>query len=237
MTKIAYLFSHVLYCVCVQSSLTVMPWTPQPMEFSRENTGVGCLFLLHGIFVDPGIKPTSLESPELAGGFFTTEQPGDDLWVPPNSSWDTHKSVIIRFSTVRLLKCCCVSLINKWGKQTSIFSASSCIIYTCMHSYSFCMLSIRTYFREFILVVLIIIFHKCLRERKYCLKYQTQRRESWISFLCLLLMLIYMTLDKISLNPPWFALVSLSENTVIPVTWWVIFKRKLFSTCKFLKFF
>ena len=209
-----------MYCiVCVLSRvwLFVAPWTvahqaPQPMEFSREDTGVSCLFLLQGIFVDPGIKPTSLESPELAGGFFTTEPPGDDLWVPPNSSWDTHKSVIIRFSTVSLLKCCCVLLINKWGKQTSIFSASSCIIHTCMYSYSFCMLSIRTYFWEFILVVLIIIFEKCLRERKYCLKYQTQRRESWISFLCLLLMLIYMTWGKISLNPPWFALVSLSEK-------------------------
>ena len=34
---------------------------------------MGCHFLLQGIFlVDPGIKPSSLVSPALAGGFFTT---------------------------------------------------------------------------------------------------------------------------------------------------------------------
>ena len=37
---------------------------------------------------DPGIKPLSLVSPALAGGFFTTVPPGKPLMVPlpPNSS-------------------------------------------------------------------------------------------------------------------------------------------------------
>ena len=36
---------------------------------------------------DPGIKPTSLVSPELADGFFTTEPPGKPVKTPtPNSS-------------------------------------------------------------------------------------------------------------------------------------------------------
>ena len=37
------------------------------------NTGVGCNFLLQGIFPDPGIEPTP---PALAGGSFITEPPG-----------------------------------------------------------------------------------------------------------------------------------------------------------------
>ena len=41
--------------------------------FPGKNIGVGCHFLLQGIFLtDPGIKPTSLTSPALAGRFFTT---------------------------------------------------------------------------------------------------------------------------------------------------------------------
>ena len=41
-----------------------------------KNTGVGCHALLQGIFPtqgsNPGIEPTFLTSPELAGGFFIT---------------------------------------------------------------------------------------------------------------------------------------------------------------------
>ena len=40
------------------------------------NTGVGCHALLQGIFLNPGIKPTLLTSPALAGGFFTIEPAG-----------------------------------------------------------------------------------------------------------------------------------------------------------------
>ena len=36
------------------------------------DTGEGCYFLLQGYLPDPGIKPMSLASPALAGGFFTT---------------------------------------------------------------------------------------------------------------------------------------------------------------------
>ena len=44
-----------------------------PWNFPCRNTGVGCHFLLEGIFPDSGIEPTS---PALAGGYFTTEPPG-----------------------------------------------------------------------------------------------------------------------------------------------------------------
>jgi len=33
---------------------------------------VGCHAFLQGIFLDPGVKPTFLTSPALAGRFFTT---------------------------------------------------------------------------------------------------------------------------------------------------------------------
>ena len=36
-----------------------------PWDFSGKNTGVGCHFLLQGIFLDPGIEPVSPMSPAL----------------------------------------------------------------------------------------------------------------------------------------------------------------------------
>ena len=41
-----------------------------------EIPGVGCHFLLWGIFPNPRIKPAFLVSPAVAGGFFTTVPPG-----------------------------------------------------------------------------------------------------------------------------------------------------------------
>ena len=51
-----------------------------PWDFPVKNTGMGCHFLLFFFFChfllqgdlpNPGIKPASLVSPALAGGFFT----------------------------------------------------------------------------------------------------------------------------------------------------------------------
>ena len=68
--------------MCAQSCLTLCdPWTiarqaPLSKEFSRqEYWSVGCHFLFH--LPDPGIKPTFLASPALAGRFFTTALPGN----------------------------------------------------------------------------------------------------------------------------------------------------------------
>ena len=67
-------------CVCVKS-LQLCPTICDSMNFPRllcpwdslgKTTGLGCHFLLQRIFHDPGIEPTSLVSPALAGGFFTT---------------------------------------------------------------------------------------------------------------------------------------------------------------------
>ena len=40
-----------------------------PWNFPGKNSGMGCHFLLQGIFLDPGIEPASLASPVSAGGF------------------------------------------------------------------------------------------------------------------------------------------------------------------------
>ena len=60
---------------CVQ--LFVTPWTvacqmPLSMEFSRQEYWSGLSFPPPGDLPDSGIKPTSLMSPALAGGFFAT---------------------------------------------------------------------------------------------------------------------------------------------------------------------
>ena len=67
------MFSHI--------QLFTAPWTiacktPLSMEFSRQEYWHGLPFPSLGDLPDPGIKPTSLASPALAGRFFTTAPPG-----------------------------------------------------------------------------------------------------------------------------------------------------------------
>ena len=52
-----------------------------PWDSPGKNTGVGCYALLQGDLPNPGIKPTSLVSPTLAGGFFATHATWEALWV------------------------------------------------------------------------------------------------------------------------------------------------------------
>ena len=64
---------------CVQLFST--PWivalqAPLSMEFSRQEYWSGLPFPAPGDLSDPGIKPVSLASPTLAGGFFTTVAAG-----------------------------------------------------------------------------------------------------------------------------------------------------------------
>ena len=64
---------------CVQLFATL--WTialqaPQSMRFSREEYWSELPFLNPGGFPHPGMEPTSLTSPALAGRFFTTVPPG-----------------------------------------------------------------------------------------------------------------------------------------------------------------
>ena len=56
----------------LQPPWTVAQQTPLSMEFSRQEYWNGLPFPPLGDLPDPGIKPASLASPALAGGFFTT---------------------------------------------------------------------------------------------------------------------------------------------------------------------
>ena len=72
-----------MYMCCMLShvQLFVTPWTvahqaPLSMGFSRQEYSSGLPFPPPGYLPDPGIKSAS---PALAGGFFTTESPGNSL--------------------------------------------------------------------------------------------------------------------------------------------------------------
>ena len=51
------------------------------MEFSRQEYWSRLLFPTPGDLLDSEIEPTSLVSPALAGGFFTTELPGKPVMM------------------------------------------------------------------------------------------------------------------------------------------------------------
>ena len=82
--------SHTPYVRCVYAhslshiQLFVTEWTvahqaPLSMELSRQEYWSGLPFLPPEGLADLGIKPKSPASPSLAGGFLTTEPPGQPL--------------------------------------------------------------------------------------------------------------------------------------------------------------
>ena len=81
-----------LVLCCVQSCPTLCNlWTSRllcPQDSPGKSTGVGCLALLQGISLDPGIKPISLVSLALQAGSLPTEPPGK-----PTHSFDALKNV------------------------------------------------------------------------------------------------------------------------------------------------
>ena len=84
-------FSGVKYmcvCLCVHVHPTLHnpvdcgpPRLFCPWNFPGKNTGVGCLFLLQGIFSPQENEPTSLVSPALARGFLTIVPPGKPSYI------------------------------------------------------------------------------------------------------------------------------------------------------------
>ena len=77
-TNVSSLGTGSSLCYIVQSCLTLCdPWAVAhqvllSMGFSLQEYWNGVPFPPPGDLPDPGIKPTSLSSPALAGGFFTT---------------------------------------------------------------------------------------------------------------------------------------------------------------------
>ena len=71
---------------------TIAQQVPLSEEFSRQDYWSGCQALLQGNLPGPGIKPTSLMSPELAGRFFTTSTSWDSfLGGPRKVQWSYFK--------------------------------------------------------------------------------------------------------------------------------------------------
>ena len=75
---------HTYVCVLSRVQLSVTPWTvarqaPLSMRFSRQEYWGGLPFPPPGNLPNPGIEPSSLMSPALAGGFFTT-----------STTWEAH---------------------------------------------------------------------------------------------------------------------------------------------------
>ena len=70
---------------------TVACWAPLSMRFHRQEYWSGLPFLTPGDLPDPGIKPTSLASPALAGRLFTIELPEmshrAQCWWGPDWRW------------------------------------------------------------------------------------------------------------------------------------------------------
>ena len=66
------MLSHVQLFV---TPMTVAHQAPLSMGFFRQEYWSGLPFSTPGDLPDPGIKPGSLASPALAGGFFTTVSP------------------------------------------------------------------------------------------------------------------------------------------------------------------
>ena len=70
-------------CACVLSNVQLFatPWNVAhqaslSVEFSRQEYWRGLPFPTPGNLSDPGIEPTTLLLPALAGGFFTAVPPG-----------------------------------------------------------------------------------------------------------------------------------------------------------------
>ena len=81
--RYGYFHKHIsTYNACMSvcsviSDALLSPWTgthqaPKSMGFSRQGYWSGLPFSYPGDIPNPGIEPTSLMSPALAGGFFTT---------------------------------------------------------------------------------------------------------------------------------------------------------------------
>ena len=69
----------VCVSVCVLCHVSVTPWAyqvPLSMEFSQQEYWNELPFPPPGNLPNSGIECGPLESPALAGGFFTTEPPG-----------------------------------------------------------------------------------------------------------------------------------------------------------------
>ena len=85
-----------------RTQLFATPWTvahqaPLSMGLLQREHWSRLLFPSPGDLPNPGIEPTSLVSPALAGRFFTTELPGK-----PSDGRDEHKNKALQTAIVEM---------------------------------------------------------------------------------------------------------------------------------------
>ena len=80
-------------CLTTSDPVDCRPPGSSARAFSRQESWSGSPFPSPGDLPDPGIEPTSLMSPALAGGFFTT-----------GATWETTQSKPHRDTTSRPLR-------------------------------------------------------------------------------------------------------------------------------------
>ena len=102
-----YLYSLLLLLRCFSCvQLSATPWTvahqaPLFMGFSRQEQWSGLPWPPLGDLPDPGIKPTFLMSPALAGGFFTTSSAKE----APSLQLILYLVLYASFSPTAILSC------------------------------------------------------------------------------------------------------------------------------------
>ena len=112
--------------------LFMTPWTvtcqaPLSMEFSKQRYWSGLPFLFPGDRPCPGIKPASLISPALAGGFFTTSS----AWKAPLQ----YSTILLYYCTVLNSQMCSLGprlslLVYKQTGLTNMLSKWNWFIHT-----------------------------------------------------------------------------------------------------------
>ena len=146
MHKEACLLSHFSSVWLFATQWTVARQAPLSMGFSRQEYWSGLPCPPPGELPDPGIKPESLMSPALAGGFFTTST----TWEAPtrgrecnNYPWRSFMSLrqvfcILESTVWRLsvLGCACVSqCVHVYAQKPSCVSLYvSLRVYVCLCS-------------------------------------------------------------------------------------------------------
>ena len=68
-------YRQTIYCLSHRGTQWIKFYLASIMSNQSSNTGVGCHFLLQGIFLTQGSSPASVASPALAGGSLPLEPP------------------------------------------------------------------------------------------------------------------------------------------------------------------
>ena len=103
------MLSHFSRVWLFVTPLIVASQAPLSTGFSRQRSWNGLPFSPPGDLPDPGIKPTSLMSPALAGGLFTTHTTGEALRTSLNIT-----SLVMKFLPTS------TAFLEKWWQKNSV---------------------------------------------------------------------------------------------------------------------